>query len=95
MDVCAVCELSPSLFNYYIADMPRPTPPVKRVYYTDKIIVWASGPKIPQLESMINSYLRYVGIYLKENSLLVYALKSTVTLFTLNTTVPDASKDYS
>ena len=27
-------KLSPSLFNYYIADMPMPTPPVKRVCYT-------------------------------------------------------------
>ena len=33
-------KLSPSLFNYYIADMPRPTPPVKRVCYADDITVW-------------------------------------------------------
>ena len=32
-------KLSPSLFNYYIADMPRPTPPVKRVCYADDITV--------------------------------------------------------
>ena len=62
--------------------MPRPTHPVKRVCYTDDITVWASGPKIPQLESMINSYLRDVGIYLKENSLMISAPKSTITLFT-------------
>ena len=60
-------KLSPSLFNYYITDMPRPTPPVKRVCYVDNITVWASGPKIPLLESMINSYLRDVGVCLKEN----------------------------
>ena len=75
-------KLSPSLFDYYIADMPGPTPPVKRVCYADEITVWASGPKIPQLESMINSYLRDVGMYLKENSLLISALKSTGMLFT-------------
>ena len=75
-------KLSPSLFNYYIADMLRPTPPVKRVCYADDITVWASGPKIPQLESMINKYLRDVSIYLKDNSLLISAPKSTVTLFT-------------
>ena len=40
---------------------------------------------ITQLESMINSYLREVGIYLKENSLLITAPKSTVTLFTPDT----------
>ena len=68
-------KLSPSLFNYYIADMPRPT------CYADDITVWASGPKIPQLESMINSYLRDVSIYLKETSILISAPKSTVTLF--------------
>ena len=39
-------------------------------------------PKIPQLESMINNYLRDVSIYLKDNSLLISAPKSTVTLFT-------------
>ena len=75
-------ELSPSLFNYYIADMLRLTPPVKRVCYTDDITIWATGPKIPQLESMINSYLREVSIYLKDKSLLISAPKSTVTLFT-------------
>ena len=36
-------KLSPALFNYYIAHMPRPTTPVKRVCYADNIIVWASG----------------------------------------------------
>ena len=76
--------MSPSLFNYYIADMPKPTPPVKRVFYADDITVWATGPTIPQLESMINSYLREVSIYLKDNSLLISAPKSTVTLFTPN-----------
>ena len=62
--------------------MPRPTPPVKRVCYADDITVWATGPKIPQLESMINNYLKDVSIYLKDNSLLISAPKSTVTLFT-------------
>ena len=73
-------KLSPSLFNYYIADMPRPTPTVKRVCYANDITVWASGPKIPQLESMINSYLRDVSM--KYNSILISAPKTTVMLFT-------------
>ena len=69
-------KLSPSLFNYYIADMPRPTPPVKRVFYADDITVCATGPKITQLESMITNYPRDVSIYLKDNSLLFSAPKS-------------------
>ena len=62
--------------------MTRPTPPVKSICYADDITVWATGPKIPQLESMINNYLRDVSIYLKDNSLLISVPKSTVTLFT-------------
>ena len=62
--------------------MPRLTPPVKRVCYADDITVWATGPKIPQLESIINNYLKDVIIYLKDNSLLISAPKSTVMLFT-------------
>ena len=54
------------------------SPPLFNYYIT----VWATGPKIPHLESMINSYLREVGIYLKDNSLLISAPKSAVTLFT-------------
>ena len=74
-------KLSPALLIYYIDDMPRPTMPVKRVCYADDITVWASGPNIPLLESMNNSYLREVGIYQKESSLSISAPKSTVTLF--------------
>ena len=43
-------KVSPSLFSFYIADMPRPTDPGKRVCYTDDLTVWASGDNIPDLE---------------------------------------------
>ena len=90
-------KLSPSLFNYYIAVMPRPTSPVKRVCYADAITVRASGPKIPQLESMINSYLRDVGRHLPEGKL-AFDLCAEVNSHTLhpgNTPVPYASIYYS
>ena len=75
-------KLSPSLFSFYLADMPRPTEPVKRVCYADDITVWASGVQIPVLEQQINSYLEEMSTFLKDNSLLISAPKSTVTLFT-------------
>ena len=75
-------KLSPSLFNDYIADMSRQTPPVKRVCYAGDNTVCATGPKVPQLVAKINNYLREVSIYLKGNSLLISAPTSTVTLFT-------------
>ncbi len=75
-------KLSPSLFSFYMADMPMPTEPVKRVSYADDITVWASGVQIPDLEKEINSYLAEMSSFLKDNSLLISAPKSTVTLFT-------------
>ena len=70
-----------SLFSFYIADMPKPTEPVKRVCYADDMNVWATGVQIPDIEDSINSYLEEITAYLKDNSLLIYAPKSTVTLF--------------
>ena len=74
--------MSPTLFSFYLADMPRPTEPFKRICYADDIIVWASGVKIPALEHKINGYLTEMSCFLRDNSLLISAPKSTVTLFT-------------
>ena len=85
-------KLSPSLFSFYIADMPIPTEPVKRVCYADDLTVWASGVNIPDLEVSINNYLEAITAYLeaitaylKHNSLLISAPKSSVTLLTPDT----------
>ena len=78
-------KLSPSLFSFYIADMPIPTDPVKRVCYADDLTVWASGVNIPDLEVSINNYLKEITAYLKDNSLLISAPKSSVTLLTPDT----------
>ena len=74
-------KLSLSHFSFYIGDMPRPIEPVKRVFYADDLTVWAIGVKIPDLEVSINRYLEEITAYLKDNSLLISAPKSTVTLF--------------
>ena len=66
-------KLSPSLFIFYIADMPRPTEPVQRVCYADDLTVWDTGVNIPDLNDSINSYLDEITAYLKDNSLLIYA----------------------
>ena len=50
-------KLSPTLFNFYIADMPRPTEPVRRICHADDITVWASGEKISELDQKVNTYL--------------------------------------
>ena len=61
--------------------MPRPTEPVKRLCYADDLTVWATGVKIPDLDDSINSYLEEITAYLKDNSLLISAPMSTLTLF--------------
>ena len=73
-------KMSPTLFSFYLADMPGPTEPVKRICYADDITVWASGVKLPELKHKISDYLMYS--FLRDNSLLISAPKSTVTLFT-------------
>ena len=71
-------KLSPSLFSFYMSDMPMPTEPVDRVCYD--LTVWATGVKIPDME---------ITAYLKDNSLLISAPKSSVTLFTPSQTPPE------
>ena len=61
--------------------MPIPTEPVKRVCYADDITVWATGVKIPDVKDSVNRYLEEIIAYLKDNSLLISAPMSTVTLF--------------
>ena len=67
-------KLSPTLFSFYIADMPRPTEPVKRICYVDDITVWASGVEISELEHKVNTYLTEMSRFLRENSLLISAI---------------------
>ena len=88
-------KLSPSLFSFYIADMLIPTEPVKRVCYADDQTVWASGVNIPDLEVSINNYLEEITAYLKDNSLLISAPKSSVTLLPRTHTKPRSILEYS
>ena len=54
-------------------------------HYADDLIVWATGVKILDMEDSINSYPEKITAYLKYNSLLISAPKSSVTLFTPDT----------
>ena len=59
-------KLSPTLFSFYIADMPRPTEPVKRICYADDITVWASGVEISEPEHKVNTYLTEMSRFLRK-----------------------------
>ena len=73
-----VSKLSPSLFNYYITNMPRPTPPFKRVCYLGHI-TWTKNPTAGVHDQQLPERCKYIS---EGNSLLISELKSTVTLFT-------------
>ena len=68
-------KMSPTLFSFYLADMPRPTKLVKQICYADDITVWASGVKLSEMEHKINDYLTEMSRFLRDNSLLIYAPK--------------------
>ena len=55
---------------------------LKRICYADDITVWASGVEITELEHKVNTYLTEMSQFLRGNSLLISAPKSSVTLFT-------------
>ena len=57
-------------------------PQSSRVCYAVDIIIWASGVKILELARKINDYLKEMSLFLRANSLLISAPKSSVTLFT-------------
>ena len=60
-------KMYPTLFSFYLADMPRPTEPVKRICYADDITVWALGVKLLELEHKINDYLTEMSRFLRDN----------------------------
>ena len=51
--------LSPSLFNYYLADFPTP-PNIKLIKYTDDITIYTSGPVVAELINGLSIYLSQV-----------------------------------
>ena len=78
-------KLYPSLFSFYIADMPRSTEHVKQVCYAGDITVWASGVQLSVLEHRINDYLEEITAFHKNLLLRLSTPKSTVRHFSLLT----------
>ena len=54
-------------------------PQGSKLCYADDLTVWATGVNIPDMEDSLNSYLAKITAYLKDNSLLISAPKSSRT----------------
>ena len=74
-----VSKLSPSLFSFYMADMPTNIPS-KAGMLCDNLHVGDTWVKIPDIEDNINSYIDEISAYLKTNSLMISTPMSSVTL---------------
>jgi len=76
---------SPLLFSFYLAKLPKPPSNIKVVQYDDDISVYTSGTNLVNLENNLNFYLVKLSKFLSERELVLSPEKSTVTLFTPDT----------
>ena len=76
---------SPLLFNFYLANLPRPPDGMKIIQYADDISIYASGLDIDKMTKDITNFAKTITNFLKGRELVVSAEKSTVTLFTPDT----------
>ena len=84
---------SPILFNFYLTQLPRPPEGIKIIQYADDISIFASGTDIQKLTNMINNYADKVIKFLESRNLMVSPEKSTVTLFTPDTSQANLHPD--
>ena len=49
--------MSPSLFNYYLADFPTPPPNINLIKYADDITIYTSGPVVADIINGLNIYM--------------------------------------
>ena len=79
--------MSPSLYNYYLADFPTPPPNIKLINYANDITIYTSGPVVVEIINGFNTYLSQVLKYINKKKLTVATAKSTVLLVTADTHV--------
>ena len=60
--------LSPALFNYYLADFPRPPPNIKLIKYADDITIYTSRPVVADPTNGLNICLSQVTNYIKKKN---------------------------
>ena len=74
-------DLSPALFNYYLANIPAPPPNIKLIKYADDITIYTSGHVVADLINGLNIYLSQLLKYIYNKRQTVSTAKYTVRLF--------------
>ena len=73
--------LSPTLFNIYTSDLPRPPPEVQITNYADDITITSSHKNIQTAQDQVQPYLQDIYNWTQDNDLQLNPDKSTSTLF--------------
>ena len=74
--------LSPTLFNIYTSDIPRPPPNVQITTYADDITITSAHTNINTAQTQVLPYLQNIYNWTQDNNLQLNPDKSTSTLFT-------------
>ena len=74
--------ISPSLFNFYLHNLPAPPTGTKVIVYADDLTIARSGPKPSQTTRELEPYIQVVKNWLQERNLSLSLGKSSTTLFT-------------
>jgi hypothetical protein len=74
--------LSPTLFNIYTADIPRPPPNTQLDCYADDMNTLTSHRHIATAQTQLQPYLDQISRWTTDNNLLLNPDKSSATLFT-------------
>ena len=74
--------MSPTLFNIYMADIPRSPPAVNLTTYADDITIYSSDIDHRKAQDRIQPYLNRIHQWTKDNDLLLNTDKTMTTLFT-------------
>jgi hypothetical protein len=73
---------SPKMYNFYVKDIPVPPEGVEVTMYADDVSIYAVGPIVQSLCDKINTYIPRLLQFVEERALALSPEKSTVTLFT-------------
>ena len=74
--------LSPQLFNYYVADAPKPSPGVILLSYADDFAIACKDLSVPKAQRTLQTYMDELGSWFLSLDSALSPTKSTATLFT-------------
>jgi len=73
--------LSPSLFNIYMADIPKPPKTIKIIQYADDILIWAKFSKNQFPDEKIQKYLDKITNWIMNKEIKINEDKTQATIF--------------